>query len=84
MRGTEDPLSGASASSGPRTSKLRRRYLVAILVGMASGALGYLVAELLGAESMCPTGQSPITFALIVGLTAGAAAYSGIGARPCC
>ena len=81
MRGSEDPLSGASASSGPRKCRVCLRLAGGVLVGLASGALGYLVGALLGAESMCPTGQSPITFALIVGLTAGAAAYSGFGAR---
>lgn len=45
-------------------------------VGTAAGAIGYYAARLMGNYAVCAAGRSPLSLALILGLSAAVAAFA--------
>jgi uncharacterized membrane protein YjjP (DUF1212 family) len=54
------------------------RWFVGIAVGVVASALGYVVSIGLGCSTTCSMGRSPLSLALLVGVTAALAAASGM------
>lgn len=50
--------------------------LVTASVGTAAGAIGYCAAKLMGSYSVCAAGRSPLSLALILGMSAAVAAFA--------